>query len=548
MKKVYEFLKFQDYFYLVFTHEFKGEKRKHTYISVYLSLIINIMCGIILVFNLTRLFLRREPSVSYTKIDLNQGKNITLNSEQLLLSVMVRDNKHSVLNDPTIVTISSTYNIINRNNGKLVSSNKQLDIVNCTEYKYLYKKINQEDNFNGNDIALHYCFSYSSDIIIGGRYSDYFYATIAIYVSKCQNRSNSNIICKPEDIINEKVQDAWLQIFYSTNSINYENFSTPIYTDLSSIYFRLDSNLNKHIYTYFSGIDFSSNENFIFDNIKKKKAIKLDYTFNDVNLINKESKILSTIYVCSSMTKEKMQRRYIKIQEVGANISGILYVQCFIVYIFLYFPQLKYMDIEIINILFDYKPKYLCYSKTKNCPTKINEKSNFQNSKFKHIKSNNTIERRNLTHNNLSYKKEFKHTIVKNKKINSIDILKMYLCCFSHKNKKKREELNFLIKEKMKFTDLSDSLKILIQTEKIKEIIIKKGLGKYENFVFHKKVLRYDGGLRTNKSKNLLKNIEKLNIPNEGNKSIKEKKNMKNNQSKKTEKNSSLIIFSIEDK
>jgi hypothetical protein len=167
MKKVYEFLKFQDYFYLVFTHEFKGEKRKHTYISVYLSLIINIMCGIILVFNLTRLFLRREPSVSYTKIDLNQGKNITLNSEQLLLSVMVRDNKHSALNDPTIVTISSSYNIINRINGKLVSSNKQLDIVNCTEYKYLYKKINQEDNFNGNDIALHYCFSYSSDIIIG---------------------------------------------------------------------------------------------------------------------------------------------------------------------------------------------------------------------------------------------------------------------------------------------------------------------------------------------------------------------------------------------
>ena len=100
----------------------------------------------------------------------------------------------------------------------------------------------------------------------------------------------------------------------------------------------------------------------------------------------------------------------------------------------------------------------------------------------------------------------------------------------------------------MKFTDLSDSLKILIQTEKIKEIIIKKGLGKYENFVFHKKVLRYDSGLRTHKSKNLFKNIEKSNIPNEGNKSIKEKKNEKNNQSKKTEKNSSLIIFSIEDK
>ena len=44
MKHIYETLKFQDYFYIIFTHEFKGEKRHHSYISVFISLFINILC------------------------------------------------------------------------------------------------------------------------------------------------------------------------------------------------------------------------------------------------------------------------------------------------------------------------------------------------------------------------------------------------------------------------------------------------------------------------------------------------------------------------
>ena len=105
-------------------------------------------------------------------------------------------------------------------------------------------------------------------------------------------------------------------------------------------------------------MDFSSNDNLIFDKFfKKKTIIKLDETKNDI-IYHNDNKFLSTIYICSSMNKEKIQRRYIKIQEVGASIYGIFMVQCIIVYIILYVPQLKIMDIDILNVLFDYKPKY----------------------------------------------------------------------------------------------------------------------------------------------------------------------------------------------
>ena len=538
IKGLYKTLRFQDYFYLIFTHEFKGEKKQHSYLSVFLSFFINIICSIILIFNLLRLFLRKEPTISYTKIDLPKGVNITMNTEQLLFSIFVRDKNHAPLNDPTIIKVNPTYNILHRNeNGKIISSNNVLDIVNCTNYKNIYKKINQEENFNGNDIALHYCFNFTNDIIIGGRYSDDFYASLAIYVSKCQNSSDSDIICNSPEIINEKVQDAWLQIFFSTYSINSENYTQPITTDLTSVYFRLDSNLNKHIYTYYGSVDFTSNENYIFDQFLNKKAIHLDHTFNDINLINSKDQHLSTIYVCSAMTKEKIQRRYIKLPEVGANISGILYVQCFIVYVFLYFPQLKLMDIEIINVLFDYRPKYLSYEEEMH----NRRLSNYKKVKYRPIKIKNQADNnKKLSHNNLNVKKPLnENEIVQMKKLNTFDLLKIYLCWWNHKYKKLRDEMNFLMKEKLKYTDLAETLKNHIQIEKIKQILIKKGLCDKDTFNFQKKLLRFDSlvGLKAYQGKISNNDIEIIQKS-----PMKEKKEM-NKINLRQDKNSSIICL-----
>ena len=546
MKHIYETLKFQDYFYIIFTHEFKGEKRQHSYISVFISLFINILCGILLIYNLIRLFLRIEPTISYSKIDLLKGKNITLNTEQLLFSIMIRDKYHSPLIDPKIITIIPTYSIIYRNNeGNLINTILNLDTVNCSTFKNIYQKLNQEDSYNTNDISLHYCFKHSkNELIIGGRYSNDFYATLSIYISKCKNSTDSNIICQSEETINEKVQDAWLQIFYTTNSINAEDFSNPISTELTSYYLRLDNELNKYIYTYFGGLDFASNENIIFDNFKKKNVIKLVNTFNDINLIDNNKQFLSTIYVCSAMSKEIIQRRYIKIQEVGASVSGIFCIQCVIAYIILYFPQLKLMDIEIINVLFDYKPKYLTHENDDDLMGLTRGTSKPKQAQFKLIRFMNRDKQLSLSHNNLTIKNRITNNYVR-KRINTWDVIKIYLCWCNEKYKKQRKEMDFLMKEKLKYTDLAESLKIYIQFDKMKDILIKKGLGHTDSFIFTKKILRYDSahGLEPSQMRKNIKNSPKKK------KSpfieIKSMKSFKNNKIKKYEKNSSLSAISI---
>ena len=545
MKNVYEALKFQDYFYIMFNHEFKGEKRQHSYISVFISLFINILCGVLLIYNLLRLFLRIEPTISYSKIDLLKGKNITLNTEQLLFSVMVRDKYHSPLIDPKIITINPKYSIIYRNNeGNIINTLLNLDTVNCSLFKNIYSKLNQEESYKFNDISLHYCFKNSEkDMIIGGTYSSDFYATLTIYISKCINSSDSDIICSPEEIIDQKVQDAWLQIFYTTNSINAENFSNPINTELTSYYLRLDSKLNKYIYTYFGGLDFSSNENIIFDNFNKKNVIKLVNTYNDVNLINNNTQYLSTIYVCSAMTKEIIQRRYIKIQEVGASVSGIFCIQCVVAYIILYFPQLRLMDIEIINVLFDYQPKYLNCESDDDLLSLTRRKSNYNKIEHKPIRFRSRDIKVSLSHNNFICKNRKTDNFVK-KRINTWDVIKIYLCWCNEKYKKPRKEMEFLMKEKMKYTDLAESLKIYIQFDKMKDILIKKGLGHNDSFIFTRKILRYHSSLgeplqerKNNKHVERKKKSPFI--------EIKSLKSFKNNKIKKYEKNQSISAISI---
>ena len=508
MKLIYDILKYQDYFYITFLHEFKGEKKQHSFISVILSLIVNIVCIIIFGINTINLFKRKEPSISYSKVDLFKGKNITLNTENLLFSIFLRDKNHLPLNNPSIISINPTYEILYRNNdGILINTIHQLDMINCSNFYNKYQKLEIENHYNENDIKLHYCFNYSkNDLIIGGRYSDDFYGSLSIYISKCQNKSNSNIICESEDNIKEKIKDSWLQIFYSTNSINSENFSHPIINDLSSYYIKLDNNLNKQIYTYFGSLDFISHENILFDNYKKKTIFKIEHINNDVILNNiNGNQILSTIYVCSAMSKEKIERKYLQIQQVGSSVYGIFYIQCVLCYIILYFPQLRLMDIEIINVLFEYKPKYFSYKK------KIDPKFNRRYSNFKQVKfnpiplkkkkvnisnfqfQNNLNNKRRVSNGNFSLKK----------RINTFDIIKMHLCFCNKKYKKSIEEMNFLMKQKRKYTDLAESLKIYIVTEKIKELIISRGLADSDLFTFQKKLLRYDSnvGLRAYEGK-----------------------------------------------
>ena len=567
MKKILNTLKFQDYFYEQFSHEFRGEKRAHSYLGISFSLIINIFCLVLLIMNLYQLFGRKDPTTSYTKLDLDLGYNLTLNSEDLLFSLQLRDKNHIPLKQyGNVLTIKPIYEVmIKLSNGTLINTQNELDIISCKQLKSQYEKLNLLTDYETLQIENHYCFKLNSDklsnemknmflndVILGGQYASEFYGNLALYINHCNNESlKNNEKCLTNETILNLIEGAWLQFYYTTASVNENNYNNPIKRCIGSYYTKLNVGLNKNIYTYFNPLNFVSKNNYVFNFEKSITFIKNDKTIADYNIIedNQNEITYALIYVCSGMNIEYYKRKYLKIQEIGATVSGFFIVLCVFANVLLYFPHLRYLDIEIINLLFDYKPLYITQVENNNNKEKkrissnklnINDKNN-SNSKnnlviinrgITRIKTNPHSNNKKTCSNSLNLKilkkkinnqnsnfytqidiSNLTNRLSKKKKINNenkinvTDIIIVYLCYCNNKFKNSKKEMRYLMKNKLKYTDITENLKLFLEFEKIKDIFYKKDLLHPLDFKNIKKNLTYN--LKDlQKSLNIIKNSQ----------------------------------------
>ena len=326
MKKL---LKQQDHFAFTFQLYFIGKKRNHTIIGIILSSIINIFCIVMFLLYLIELLNHSKPKVNYSKISKKLNTNITLNTKELLYTIGFRDKNYQVLADPTIASLLPVYERMHTDeHGIFKQEQIELDIINCTILLPLFKELDVVEQFYSNGVQNYYCFNGTSlgeDIILGGKYGSEFYGNLAIFVKKCTNSSENlskGIICQDEDVINNKVQDAWVEITYASAFIDSDNYTNPIQYILDGYYTRLDHSINKMLYTYFNLVNFYSENNWLLSHEKHEWAIKEEIESTDLNLENSDGTIF-TAYVCPSFTVENYKRRYIKIQEIGANVSGL---------------------------------------------------------------------------------------------------------------------------------------------------------------------------------------------------------------------------------
>jgi hypothetical protein len=498
--------------------------------------------------NLYQLFCRKDPTTSYTKLDLDLGYNLTLNSKDLLFSLQLRDKNHIPLKQyGNVLTIKPIYEVmIKLSNGSLINTQNELDIISCKQLKSQYEKLNLLNEYESLQIESHYCFKlnydnldekikkqFKDDVILGGQYASNFYGNLALFINHCSNESLSNEEekCLTNETILNLIEGAWLQFYYTTSSVNANNYKNPIKRVIGTYYTKLDIGLNKNIYTYFSPLNVVSENNYVFNFQNSLTFIKNDRTITDYNIIkeNQEEITYALIYVCSGLNIEYFKRKYLKIQEIGATMSGFFIVLCVFANILLYFPHLRYLDIETINLIFDYKPLYIAHDepikkrikKITFKPLSIKEKSNINsknnliifNKGITRIKTNTILSRdknNNIEINNINNQRNSNNNIygqidisnltnrltqsgqTNTKKICLTDIIIVYLCYFNKKFENSKNQMKFLMNEKLKFTDITENLKMFLEFQKIKDIFYKKEILNPYDFQETKKKLKYN--------------------------------------------------------
>ena len=488
-ERIKNFLEIQDSLRIPFQFLFKGKRNIHFPLGIYISLFINIssLCiGITLIIELKN---HSSPSVNYSKIHTSMTTNMTLNTKELLLTIAIRDKNYNLINDPSIGSIIATYERVVSKDGNVSLEIINLDFMNCSKVYHLFEEFGVGDKFNSTGLINYYCYNYSEPIIIGGKNGSEFYGNLAFYIKKCQNSSDSNIICKNEEDIDNLIQNGWLQINFVSSYANFHNYTNPIQYVIEDSYIKLDNTMNKQLFIYFSALEIYSENNILFSNKNTKKSTKHDITTTDIISVLNDG-VISSIMICPSFTVEKFYRKYIKIQEIGASIGGLYSGLGILAILLSTYHKHRYTEMTIINELFSFGSEKLM--PTKHSLFKYDSKKQIIDDNpdihntiiFKPIVTDKKKYKMNLEvpfelqkASSSFYKEKFNKVYYYRIDLGFVQSLKL-ICCFNQRIKQNFKEYNFIMKELLKYIDYIEVSKYFMDVEKIKSILNKSNISK----------------------------------------------------------------------
>lgn len=103
-----------------------------------------------------------------------------------------------------------------------------------------------------------------------GKYGDFSgYSTLNIYIRKCLNSTATNKTnCYPEDQIDKKLSQIYLEIISIENDIDSNNFENPVLPFTKSDMLPLSSTIFQNFFKDMNVVKFNTNNGFIFDKIE----------------------------------------------------------------------------------------------------------------------------------------------------------------------------------------------------------------------------------------------------------------------------------------
>jgi hypothetical protein len=174
----------------------------------------------------------------------------------------------------------------------------------------------------------------------------------------CKN--TTNVICKSlEEIRNYiYIQGVTVNLYYIDNIVSPGNFTNPIKKVIGTSYYYLDGRNSKDITINLSNNSVSTDEGWLFNDIKEETYIKATEKQMDFQDNDQGDYQLVGLYIFSNNKTIKTHRSYIKVQDILAKVGGIIKVfTLFIMVLNKMFAEV-YMYIEIINSFYGFEKRH----------------------------------------------------------------------------------------------------------------------------------------------------------------------------------------------
>ena len=468
-------------------HKFK------TFIGGIMTLVIYILAFLIIFFLEDEFFYRKNPSYTFSNYG-SQYEKINLSKEKVFIAFRLENAFGLKIDAKNIIyPMIYYYSSIPDSDGKYHN--------NYSEEYIPYRKCKNSDFYDNEDLISKYGDLYCIDWenkTFGGNWDNDFLYYFEIRLFYCENGENfsfNNSKCTSIEklknfLANESV---YMSIYYNNFNFRFTNFKHPFGKNIKIYYCILDYKLRQIDRTHLRKFILNDDKGWLFSNNKNISLwgvdnIKTEYKYISDEELKTEgfSSMIYSFNIYMLLEQTYYTRKYKKIQDIIAMISGVIYILHYIGKVICESINLSLKKLKIIEMFFNVDKKNarkritfsnLAFDFSENSFSKliINKKKT-----YKEISNNLDISNINLINNNNSNQNskkvqlssEIRDSFFLYNNSKSDHILNKYNITRKNFNTQKTKKVNYDLKYKNK-----NSLMVLkLMNKNMNKSVINKNL------------------------------------------------------------------------
>lgn len=225
------------------------------------------------------------------------------------------------------------------------------EIKEYTEFETC-DKVEEYKNMNiSSSILKTYTCIKNLTLFIGGDYTDKACGTFDFIVKPCQDKPT----CKSDEEIRSLMNSGIsFAIYYRDHLIDPKKSDTPIQTIHTPLVFGLSDLFQLNVNFYYTNLLVISDFGFLFEDLDTTKTFK----FEEKEIIYRSRG--EGYYMWATMYLNKKtstyERRYLKVQEIAADIGGLFKFMWIIGSLFMYPISNKLINLDLMNEVFNFQP------------------------------------------------------------------------------------------------------------------------------------------------------------------------------------------------
>jgi hypothetical protein len=290
-----------------------------------------------------------NKNVALISMNVNPNLYPFINISHTPVQIFLTDGIKTYNNDESIFSLTASYFkysfVVLANSSDTVFSYNQIILEKCRE--------SDLRKFGKNRIENTICINpEANNLTISGVYGDAYggFSYLNIYLNQCLNSTNSKVVCKPKNIIDDYLKNVFVSFSMKMNYIDHQNSTNPFVDDFKMITFPMSSTIFKRYFLRLQKVIYMTDLGLIFED----KILQNDYIFGsqEANVDLKMGAMLNPgaigqISLIAEPSTLEYRRSYTKLQTVIANAGGALkFLQtftlllCYVSTKRLYFEQL----------------------------------------------------------------------------------------------------------------------------------------------------------------------------------------------------------------